>query len=256
MELPVNPFKRALAAGRKQVGLWVALGHPVCAELAAAGGFDWLLIDGEHGVNDVASIMSQLQAVAPYRSHAMVRVPVGDAVTLKRHLDIGAQSLLVPMVDTPQQAHELVEATRYAPAGVRGIATMTRAARWSRVPDYLARAREEIMLIPQIETVKGFDNVDGIAGTDGVDAVFIGPADLAASMGYPGKAGHPEVLGAIDHAFARIKSAGKPAGILTVDETQARKYLQQGFDFVAVGVDVIMLSRAIDALRERFATID
>jgi 4-hydroxy-2-oxoheptanedioate aldolase len=252
MELPVNRFKRSLLAGEFQLGLWVALANSACAELSAASGYDWLVLDAEHGPNDVLSIMSQLQAVAPYHSHAVVRLPEGDAALIKRYLDIGAQSLLIPMVDTAEQARALVEATRYAPAGIRGMATMTRAARWSRVPDYVRRAREEICLIPQIESVKALGNVAAIAATDGIDAVFIGPVDLSASMGFIGQPSHPEVLAAIEKALKQIRAAGKPAGALSVDEALAKRFIEMGFNFVAVGVDAVLLSKAVDALRARF----
>lgn len=251
MDLPVNPFKRAILSGQQQLGFWVALGTANCAELSAAAGFDWLLLDAEHGTNDVLTIMAQLQAVAPYHSHAAVRPPIGDAVTIKRYLDVGAQTLLIPMVETAEQATELVAATRYAPEGIRGIATMTRAARWTRVPDYLKRAREEICLIPQIETVKGLQNLEAIAAVDGVDAVFIGPADLSASMGYLGQPGHPAALAEVERAIARIRATGKPAGILTGDEKLVPRYLELGCTFVAVGVDAIVLAKAVDALLAR-----
>ena len=252
MELPVNCFKRAIVAGPAQIGLWVALGNAYCAELAATAGFDWLLVDAEHGPNDVLTVLGQLQAVAPYPSQAVVRPPAGDPVLIKRYLDIGAQSLLVPMVDTAEHARELAAATRYAPQGFRGMATMTRAARWTRVGDYVARAREEICLIPQIETVRGIEHLDAIAATDGVDAVFVGPADLSASMGYAGQANHPAVVAEVERAIRRIQAAGKPAGILSQDEAVARRYLALGCKFVAVGVDAVIFARSLDALRHRF----
>lgn len=252
MELPINPFKRALLARKLQVGLWSALGSAVCAELCAAADFDWMLIDGEHGPNDVLSVLAQLQAVAPYRTHPVVRLPGGDPVAIKRYLDIGAQTLMIPAVETAEEARILVEAVAYAPSGMRGLATMTRAARWSRVPDYVKRARDEICLIPQIETTRGIENVDAIAGMDGIDAVFVGPADLAATMGYPGQSGHPEVRAAVDHAIASIERAGKASGIFMLDETLAREYIDKGCTFVAVGADAVILSKAVDSLRARF----
>jgi 4-hydroxy-2-oxoheptanedioate aldolase len=252
MELPVNRFKRAILAGRAQIGLWVALGNTYCAELAAAAGFDWLLVDAEHGPNDVLTVLGQLQAIAPYPSQAVVRPPAGDPVLIKRYLDIGAQSLLIPMVDSAEHARELVASTRYAPQGFRGMATMTRAARWTRVSDYIERAHEEICLIPQIETVKGLENLEAIATTDGVDAVFVGPADLSASMGYAGQASHPAVVAEVERAIRRIQAAGKPAGILSQDETVARQYLAMGCRFVAVGVDAVIFAKTLDALRHRF----
>ena len=252
MELPVNRFKRAILAGQPQIGLWVALGNAYCAELVAAAGFDWLLVDAEHGPNDVLTALGQLQAIAPYPSQAVVRPPVGDPVLIKRYLDIGAQSLLVPMVDTAEHARELAASTRYAPQGIRGMATMTRAARWTRVDDYVQRAREEICLIPQIETLKGLENLDAIAGTDGVDAVFVGPVDLSAAMGYVGQATHPAVVAEVERAIRRIQAAGKPAGILSVDEAYARQYLAMGCIFAAVGVVAVVFAKTLDALRNRF----
>lgn len=252
MQLPGNEFKRALRGNRPLYGIWSALGHATCAEQVAAADFDWMLLDAEHGPNDVLNIMAQLQAVAPYRTAPVVRVPSGDGTLIKRYLDIGAQSLLVPMVDTPEQAAELAAAVRYAPGGFRGMATLTRAARWSRVPDYVKRAREEICLITQVETVKALEQVDAIAAIDGVDAMFVGPTDLSASMGHVGHANHPEVVAAVKHAIGRIRAAGKPAGVLCVDETLVQPYLEAGCNFIAVGVDVVLLTRAVDALRAKY----
>jgi len=252
MELPRNRFKQALRAGTAQVGLWSGLGTANSAELCAAAGFDWLLLDAEHGFNDVLGIQPQLQAVAPYATSAVVRPPAGDPALIKRYLDLGAQSLLVPMIDTPEQARALAAAACYAPAGIRGMATMTRAARWGRVRDYIQRAREEICVIAQIESVTGLANLDAIAAVEGIDALFIGPADLAASKGHPGQPGHPEVAAAIEHAIRRARELGKPVGILTLDEAQAKHYFELGCSFVAVGIDVVILARAVDALRARF----
>jgi 4-hydroxy-2-oxoheptanedioate aldolase len=252
MQLPVNHFKHAIRSGRTQFGLWVALANPVAAEICAASGYDWLVLDAEHGPNDVLTILGQLQAVAPYRAQPVVRPPHADAALIKRYLDVGAQTLLVPMIDTPEQAAALVSASRYPPEGIRGIASMTRAARWTRVPDYLKRAQEEICVIPQIETTKGLSNLEAIAAVPGIDAVFIGPSDLSASMGFLGQPGHPSVVAEIERAIARIKAAGKPVGILSVDEKLARRYAELGCSFVALGVDITLLARAIDSLRERF----
>ena len=252
MDVPVNAFKREMLSGRQQIGLWLALANATTAELCAAAGFDWVMIDGEHGPNDVASIMAQLQAVAPYPGGAIVRPPEGDAVTIKRYLDIGAQTLLIPMVDSAEQARDLVAATRFAPEGVRGLATMTRAGRWGRMPTYLARAHEEICLILQIETAAAVEQIEAIAAVEGVDALFIGPADLSASMGFRGQGGHPEVLQTVRRSIERVKATGKPCGIFTLDEALAREYLDMGCDFVAVGADALLLSRSVDALKARF----
>lgn len=253
LPLPSNMFKQRLSQGSCQIGLWSALGSHICAELCAAGDFDWLLIDAEHGVNDVPSVLPQLQAVAAYRTQAVVRLPHGDAALIKRYLDIGAQSLMIPMVESAAQALTLAQAVAYPPQGIRGIATMTRAARWSRMPDYIARARDEICLIAQIESAAGVENIDAIAATPGIDALLMGPADLAATMGLPGQADHPAVWEKIWHCLDRANAAGKPAGIFVLDEARARECIERGFAFVAVGADAILLSRAVDALRGRFA---
>lgn len=253
LPVPKNPFKQAMLVRKPQVGLWSALGSNICAELCAAADFDWMLIDAEHGVNDVTGVLSQLQAIAPYRTQAIVRLPDDDPALVKRYLDIGAQTLMVPMVETAEQAQALADAAAYAPQGVRGLATMTRAARWSRMPDYIAKARDEIYIIAQIESVTGLENLEAIAAVNGVDALFVGPADLAASMGYPGQAGHPDVVAEIWRSLERITKAGKPAGIFVVDEALARDCLARGYAFAAVGADAILLSRAVDDLRRRFS---
>lgn len=252
MQLPVNTFKQRLSKDQ-QIGLWIGLADAYSAELAANAGFDWLLFDGEHAPNDIRSLLAQLQAVAPYNSSAVVRPPVGDTVLIKQLLDIGAQTLLVPMVDTAEQARSLVRAMHYPPEGVRGVgAALARASRWNNIPDYLARANEEMCLLVQIETQTALQNIDEIARVDGVDGVFIGPADLAASMGYRGNPGHPEVQAAIEDAIARIRQAGKAAGILMADEKLARRYLELGCAFVAVGVDTSLLMRTLTSLAGRF----
>lgn len=248
-----NPFKRALSAGETQIGLWAALASPYTAEICAGAGFDWLLIDGEHAPNDLRSILAQLQAVAPYPAHPVVRPPVGDTHLIKQLLDIGAQSLLVPMVDTAEQAAELVRATRYPPQGVRGVGSgLARAARWNRVPNYLERAGDGICLLVQIETRLGLENLDAIAAVPGVDGVFIGPSDLSAALGHIGRPEHPEVQAAIEGGIARIRAAGKAAGILIGDEALLRRYLAQGCQFVAVGTDVTLLARGAEALAAKF----
>ena len=189
-----NRFKRALAAGEPRIGLWAALADPYAAEICAGAGFDWMLLDGEHSPVDVETILSQLQALAAYPVHAVVRPPIGDPVIIKRILDLGAQTLLVPMIDTGEQAAAIVAATRYPPDGIRGVgAGLARASRWGLIEDYVQNANEEICLLVQVETVTGIENLDGIAATDGVDGVFIGAVDLSASMGYRGRADHPVV---------------------------------------------------------------
>lgn len=253
MDLPVNSFKQALLQGRTQIGLWCALANGYGAEIAAGAGFDWLLIDGEHGPNDVRSILDQLQAVAPYPTHPVVRPVNGDADTLKPLLDAGVQTLLVPMVESAEQARAIVEATRYPPHGRRGVgAGLARASRWGRVPDYVHHCHEQLCVLLQVESRAGLDNLDEIAAVNGVDGVFIGAADLGADMGYLGQPGHPEVNAALLDAFKRIQAAGKPAGALTVNEDLAREHLAAGCRFLAVGADAALLARATDALSRRF----
>ncbi|MET3515960.1 4-hydroxy-2-oxoheptanedioate aldolase [Pseudacidovorax sp. 1753] len=248
-----NSFKNALAARQAQVGLWLSMADSYAAEACATAGFDWLLIDGEHAPNNVLSILPQLQSVAAYRSHPVVRAVNGDTALIKQLLDIGAQTLLVPMVDTAEQAAALVSATRYPPEGIRGVgAAVARASRWGARRDYLNEANDEVCLLVQAETRTALQNLEAICAVDGVDGVFIGPADLAASMGHRGKAGHPEVLAAIDDAIRTIVASGKAAGTLTSDATLARRYLDLGATFVAVGLDITLLVQATRKLAADF----
>jgi 4-hydroxy-2-oxoheptanedioate aldolase len=254
MDIKQNTFKAALQRGeRAQIGLWLGLADPICAEICAGAGFDWVLIDGEHAPNDVRSILSQLQAVAPYPVHPIVRPVSGDVQLIKQLLDIGAQTLLVPMVESAEQAKLLVAAMRYPPAGIRGVgAALARASQWNRVTNYLHEANGQMCLLVQVETRAGLDNLDAIAAVEGVDGVFIGPSDLSAALGYLGKPGHPDVQKAIEDAIGRIRTAGRAAGILTTDEAQARSYLSQGCTFVAVGLDGNLLMRASQELAGKF----
>ncbi|HSN19746.1 MAG TPA: aldolase/citrate lyase family protein [Usitatibacter sp.] len=252
MELPVNKFKRSLMAGRQQIGLWVSLASAYSAELVAGSGFDWLLIDTEHSPNEVDNTLAQLQAVAASPVSAVVRPAWNDKVLIKRHLDIGAQSLLVPYVQTEEEAAAAVAATRFPPHGVRGVAGMTRATRFGRVADYAKRAHEELCLLVQIETRPGLDHLEAITRCDGVDGVFIGPADLAAGLGHPGEQSHPEVQSAIRDALARIAKCGKASGILATDEASARRYMEWGTTFTAVGLDAMILARETEKLAARF----
>lgn len=252
ISLPVNHFKRRLATDQ-QTGLWVGLANAYCAEIAATAGFDWLLLDGEHAPNDLNSILAQLQAVAPYSTHPIVRPPSGDIVFIKQLLDIGAQTLLIPMVETAEQARELVQATRYPPIGVRGVgAALARASRWNGVEQYLHTANQEICLLLQIESVRALEHLDEILAIDGVDGIFIGPADLSASMGHLGNPTHPEVQTAIRDSITRIRQAGKATGILTTQESMAKQYFEMGCAFVAVGIDTSLLSTALRQLAKRF----
>ncbi len=254
MRTPANTFKQALAEPRARIGLWLGLADPYTAELCATSGFDWLLIDGEHGPNDLRSMLGALQAVAPYPAHPVLRIPHGDAALIKQVLDIGATTLLVPMVESAAHARELVRATRYPPRGVRGVGSgLARSSRWSAYPGYLQEADDSICLLVQVETASALAQLDEIAAVDGVDGVFIGPADLSASMGHLGNPGHPDVRQAIDGAMACILAAGKAPGILAVDEALARHYIGLGARFVAVGVEATLLARAARSLAGRFA---
>ncbi|WP_455922800.1 4-hydroxy-2-oxoheptanedioate aldolase [Pseudomonas putida] len=249
----INTFKQRLRSGQAQIGLWLGLANPYCAELAANAGFDWLLIDGEHAPNDLRSLLGQLQAVAPYASQPVIRPVIGDTALIKQVLDIGVQTLLVPMVESAEQASELVRATRYPPFGARGVGSaLARASRWNTVPGYLDQADEQMCLLVQIENREGLANLDAIAAVEGVDGVFIGPADLSAAMGHRGNPGHPEVQAAIENAIVRIQQAGKAAGILSADEKLARRYLELGAAFVAVGVDTTVLMRGLQGLAATF----
>jgi len=253
MDMPVNRFKQRLRNGEVQIGLWLGLADAYCAELAANAGFDWLLIDGEHAPNHLQGMLAQLQAVAPYASQALIRPVIGDSALIKQLLDIGAQTLLVPMVESAAQARELVSAMRYPPQGIRGVGSaLARASRWNSIPGYLDLADEQMCLLVQIENLEGLANLDEIAAVEGVDGVFIGPADLSASMGHRGNPGHPEVQAAIEDAIGRIVQSGKAAGILSADEGLARRYIELGATFVAVGVDTTVLMRGLQTLAGTF----
>ncbi|XVN16154.1 4-hydroxy-2-oxoheptanedioate aldolase [Pseudomonas corrugata] len=253
MDMPINTFKQRLKSGQAQIGLWLGLADAYCAELAANAGFDWLLIDGEHAPNDVRTLLGQLQAVAPYPGQPVIRPVIGDTALIKQVLDLGAQTLLVPMVESAGQARELVRAMHYPPSGIRGVGSaLARASHWNSIPGYLDKADEQMCLLVQIESREGLANLDAIAAVEGVDGVFIGPADLSASMGFRGNPGHPDVQAAIEDAIARIRQAGKAAGILSADEKLARRYIELGAAFVAVGVDTTVLMRGLQTLAATF----
>lgn len=259
-----NTFKQALKSGTPQIGLWASLADPYLAEALATTGFDWLLIDGEHAPNDLRSVLGQLQAVGSAASfssplqqmhptHPIVRPPIGDAVLIKQYLEIGAQTLLIPMVDTAEQAARMVAATRYPPRGVRGVgSSAARSSRWSGVPNYLRGADSEICVLVQVETTTGLANLAAIAAVEGVDGVFFGPADLSASMGLLGQPAHPDVVSAMTQGIATVRAAGKAPGILMTDNAASRYYLDQGALFVAVGVDAMLLVQAAKALAAAF----
>lgn len=252
MELPVNHFKRAILAGRPQIGLWSHLCSAISTEILAGAGFDWLLLDMEHSPNELPELLAQLHAMQVGTASAIVRPPWNDMVTFKRLLDIGVQTLLVPYVQTEQEARNAVAYTRYPPHGVRGYAGAPRASGYGRVKDYAHRCADELCVLVQVETVQGLQNLEAIARVDGVDGVFIGPGDLSAALGHLGNPKHPEVLATIDDAIARIRACGKAPGILTGDETLARHYAAQGCLFVAVGADQNLLRDSAQALAQRF----
>lgn len=253
MEMPVNAFKAALARGESRIGLFLGLANAYTAEVVATAGFDWLLIDGEHGPNDLRSILAQLQALAPYPVSPVVRTVDHDSARIKQLLDGGVQTLMVPMVENAAQAAALVRAMRYPPAGIRGVGTaMARAARWNGVGDYFARADGEMCLIVQIESVAALANLPEILAVPGVDAVFVGPSDLAASMGHLGNPGHPEVRAAVSRALGQIAGAGKAAGVFSADPAAAAAYREEGATFLLVGVDALLLRNAAVALAARF----
>ncbi len=252
MDLPVNALKRALAQGRPQIGLWSSLCSNISAEIIAHCGFDWILLDTEHSPNEIPGLVAQLQALAMGTATPVIRVAWNDPVLVKRALDIGVQSILFPYVQTQDEARRAVAATRYPPEGMRGVAGTTRASRFGRVKDYLARANGEICVLVQVETKAALDRIEAIAAVDGVDGVFIGPADLAASMGHLGNLGHPDVQAAISEAMVRLKPSGKAGGYLTPNEAEAKRRLAEGFTFVAVGSDVGLLARGGDELARRF----
>ena len=252
MELPRNTFKRALAEGRQQIGLWSSLSSNYTVEVIAGAGYDLILLDMEHSPNDLESLLSQLQAAAPYPAHPVVRVPWNDTVTIKRVLDVGAQSILIPYVSTVAEAKAAVAATRYPPAGVRGVAGTTRASRFGRVQGYAKKAHEEICVLVQVETRQALDNLEGICGVEGVDGVFIGPADLHASLGHTGETSNPAVVPLMEEAMRRIRKAGRAPGYLSPVEADAKRMLSAGALFVAVGADIGLLARGAEALRGKF----
>jgi 4-hydroxy-2-oxoheptanedioate aldolase len=253
MQHPENSFLAALKADQPQIGFWLALASDHAAEAVAAVGFDWLLIDGEHGPNNLQTSLHQMRAIAPYKSHAVARLVNDDTALIKQYLDVGFQSLLIPMVDTAAQAARIVAAMHYPPTGIRGDgAAIARASRWNQIPNYMADAASQLCLLVQAETVTAMSNLDGIAATPGVTGVFFGPADLSASMGHPGNPDHPDVQAAIIDGIKRVRQAGKAAGIIATQPDKARTYLAAGARFVAVGVDTIALVQTAQKLCTEF----
>lgn len=253
MELPRNPFKAALRQAGPLYGIWAGMATPYAAEILATTGYDWMLVDGEHAPNTVPTLLGQLQAVAPYATHPVVRPVTGDAVLIKQLLDVGAQTLMVPMVETAEQAAALVQAMRYPPHGVRGVGGgLTRATRWDAVPDYIRTAHEQLCLIVQIESRRGVENAAAIAAVDGVDAVFIGPADLSTGLGHAGDASQPEVQDCIRRTIEAARAQGKACGILAPREEDARRYAEWGCGFIAVAIDIGLLRQAAQANLARY----
>lgn len=249
MSAPKNMFKQALIKGEQQIGCWMSFAESVTAEIMGTAGFDWLVIDGEHAPNDIRSIRDQLTALASSASHPVVRVPVGETWLIKMVLDAGAQTVLVPIVESAAQAQDLVRACRYPPDGVRGVgAAASRATMYGSTSDYIQTADQEICLLLQVETRAGVAALDDILQVEGVDGVFIGPADLSTDMGYKGNSTAPEVRAVIADALARIKAAGKAPGILATNDEARQAYLDMGAQFLAVGIDVMLLAQAARAL--------
>lgn len=253
---PDPSLKDALKdADHSLAGIWVCSASPLIAEICAGAGFDWLFIDAEHSPNDLQNILAQLQAVRSYPVVPVVRPAVNDPVLIKQFLDLGVQSLIIPMVNDAQQAAAAVAACQYPPKGVRGVGSaLARSARWNRIPEYLTRADETITIMVQIEAAEAVANVEQIVATDGVDGIFIGPSDLAASMGVIGQQGHPDVVAAVIRSINAAKAAGKYAGVNAFDQASARKYMDAGADYVGVGADVALLARATEALAASFSS--
>jgi len=257
MKMPHNAFKAGLRRAVPQYGIWNGFASGYAAEIVATTGYDWMLIDGEHAPNTVPGIQAQLQAVASYDTAPVVRAPHGDATLIKQLLDVGAQTLMIPMVETAQQAEALVRAMRYPPQGIRGVGGgLTRATRWDAVPNYLCTAHEELCLIVQVESRLGAENAAAIAAVDGVDAIFIGPADLSTSLGHMGNAAHPEVQEYIRGVVQTTLAAGKACGILAPRTDDAQRYQRWGCQFIAVAVDISLLRQSAVATLAHYRAQD
>jgi len=256
-DMPRNRFKAGLETGQAQYGVWLGIPDNTVAELMAGAGFDWLVIDNEHGPYELRDVMAHLQAMAPYDVAPIVRPVDDNPALLKKLCDIGAQSFIVPMIDTPEQAAAVVSAVKYPPSGRRGLGTsMARAARWNSVPGYVQQANDEICVIVQAETVTAIDNLDAIANTPGIDGVFFGPSDLSASMGLAGDVSHPDVVAAVGAGLRAVRAAGKHAGLLCLDESQVSHFVECGANFVGVGVDALLLGNSARSLATRFKAGD
>jgi 2-keto-3-deoxy-L-rhamnonate aldolase RhmA len=251
-EFQRNAFKHAIAAGKLQIGLWSSLCSTIAAEIISDSGFDWILLDSEHSPNEIPDLLGQLQAVARGTATPIIRPAWNDAVMAKRALDIGAQTLLFPYVQNAEEARRAVASMRYPSEGIRGVAVASRASCYGRTPGYLTKANSEMCTLVQVETRSALDQLESIASVEGVDGVFIGPSDLAASLGHLGNPQAPEAQKAIQDAGKRLRAIGKPAGILTGNEEEARRYMDWGYLFVAVGADVGLLTKNADALAKKF----
>jgi len=253
MPAPTNRFKQALKDGKTQIGCWAAFADAYATEMMGTTGFDWLVIDGEHAPNDLQTLSQQIQVLQHTQSEAVVRLPVGNEWLIKQVLDAGCQTILVPLVETADQATHLVRAMRYPPQGIRGMGGGgARATGFSGIPDYVTTANDQVCLLVQVETAKGMDNLDDILKVEGVDGVFIGPADLSADMGHPGNPTHPDVAKAIRNGLGKIAASSKAAGILAFKDEIAQDYLKWGAQFLAVGMDVVLLVKTARALSTKW----
>lgn len=252
MQVPKNVFRQKINTGKSTYGIWNNFPDPLIAELLAGAGYDWVLIDAEHGPFDLRAIIGQLQAMAPYDIGTVVRPPSGDPVFIKRLLDAGVQTLLVPMVNSPEEAADLVRAMRYPPAGSRGIgAALGRASRWNQVAGYLQKAEQELCLIVQVESKTAYEQLEDILAVEGVDGVFFGPADLSASLGYPDQMEHPEIVDMVKKGLERTREAGKIAGTIALTEAGVKRYEQCGANMIGVGADTLLFSNAVGQLIQK-----
>jgi 2-dehydro-3-deoxyglucarate aldolase len=249
-----NKFRTDLVAGKQLIGCWCSLGSPVTTEILGLAGFDWLLFDGEHAPNDVLAFMPQLMAVKDSISAPVVRPPWNDQVMLKRLLDIGFYNFLIPLVGTADEARRAVAATRYPPQGMRGISVAQRSNKYGTVKEYFKEVNDNICVLVQIESKEGIDNIDAICEVDGIDGIFIGPSDFSAAVGHLGNPNHPDVQAGMKHVMDRAKAHRKPIGILAPVEADARRYIEMGATFVAVGSDLGVLRMQTQALRDKFKT--
>jgi len=253
MQIPVTFKHKLTSANRPLIGMWVSSGSAMVAEICAGSGLDWVLIDMEHSHNSLESVTAALQATAAYPAASVVRVPINDWVIIKQVLDTGAQNIVVPMVSTAQDAKAAVEAMHYPPKGKRGVgAALARSSRWNRVENYLHTASEHVSLFVQIETEEALANAAEIAAVDGVDGLFVGPSDLAASMGVLGEQTHPKVMESVRAMFDVGRQAGKPVGVNAFDPETAAGYIESGAAFVVVGADVALVARGSEELAARY----